>query len=95
MDFELAAEQRLFRDTPRDFVDKEIRPVAQEWEATDRYPAEIVEKMPGDPAEARRHGDEGPGVPAARAGRGAPVAVPVRRGCVPLSARSGGIDAWP
>ncbi|MEV4244254.1 acyl-CoA dehydrogenase family protein [Streptosporangium canum] len=42
---ELTQEQRLFRQTLRDFVDKDIRPVAQEWEATDRYPAEIVEKM--------------------------------------------------
>ncbi|MDL4772509.1 MULTISPECIES: acyl-CoA dehydrogenase family protein [Thermomonosporaceae] len=45
MDFELNDEQRLFRDTLRDFVDREIRPVAQEWEATDRYPTEIVETM--------------------------------------------------
>ncbi|MFE3454179.1 acyl-CoA dehydrogenase family protein [Nonomuraea sp. NPDC059194] len=42
---ELTEEQRLFRQTLRDFVDKDIRPVAQEWEAADRYPAEIVEKM--------------------------------------------------
>src|SRR6185295_1390273 len=27
------------------FVDREIRPVAQEWEATDRYPTEIVGTM--------------------------------------------------
>ncbi|MDA8370716.1 MAG: acyl-CoA dehydrogenase family protein [Nocardiopsaceae bacterium] len=45
MDFELNDEQRLFRDTLRDFADNEIRPVAQEWEATDRYPTEIVETM--------------------------------------------------
>lgn len=47
MDFELTEEQRLFRDTLRDFVDREIRPVVQEWEAADRYPAEIVETMKG------------------------------------------------
>lgn len=47
MDFELTEEQRLFRDTLRDFVDREIRPVAREWEAADRYPAEIVETMKG------------------------------------------------
>ena len=35
----------MFRDTLRDFVNKEIRPVAQEWEASGRYPAEIVEGM--------------------------------------------------
>ncbi|WP_433360079.1 acyl-CoA dehydrogenase family protein [Streptosporangium sp. CA-115845] len=45
MDFELSTEQRLFRDTLREFADKDIRPVAQEWEATDRYPTEIVDKM--------------------------------------------------
>ncbi|MET7399277.1 acyl-CoA dehydrogenase family protein [Dactylosporangium sp. NPDC005572] len=45
MDFELSDEQRQFRDVLRDFVDREIRPVAQEWEATDRYPTEIVESM--------------------------------------------------
>ncbi|MFI0371900.1 acyl-CoA dehydrogenase family protein [Actinomadura sp. 1N219] len=47
MDFELTEEQRLFRDTLRDFVDREIRPVVHEWEAADRYPAEIVETMKG------------------------------------------------
>lgn len=47
MDFELTEEQRLFRDTLRDFVDREIRPVVREWEAADRYPAEIVETMKG------------------------------------------------
>ncbi|MFC5751280.1 acyl-CoA dehydrogenase family protein [Actinomadura rugatobispora] len=45
MDFELTEEQRLFRDTLRDFVNREIRPVVREWEAADRYPAEIVETM--------------------------------------------------
>jgi alkylation response protein AidB-like acyl-CoA dehydrogenase len=45
MDFSLSEEQKLFRDTLRDFVNKEIRPVAQEWEASGRYPTEIVEGM--------------------------------------------------
>ncbi len=45
MDFEFSEEQRLFRDTIRDFVAKEIEPVASEWEATDRYPTEIVEGL--------------------------------------------------
>lgn len=45
MDFELSAEQRLFRDTIRDFVAKEIAPVAQEWEASGREPTEIVKTM--------------------------------------------------
>lgn len=45
MDFELNDTQRMFRETLRDFVDAEIRPVAAEWEASGRYPTEIVEKM--------------------------------------------------
>ena len=45
MDFELSDEQRMFRDTLRAFVDKEIVPVASEWEQSGRYPTEIVEGM--------------------------------------------------
>jgi alkylation response protein AidB-like acyl-CoA dehydrogenase len=45
VDFELTAEQRLFRQTLREFADKEIVPVAPEWERTGRYPAEIVERL--------------------------------------------------
>ncbi len=45
MDFELSAEQRMFRDSMRDFVAREITPVAQEWEREGRYPAEIIETM--------------------------------------------------
>ncbi|MGH3273884.1 MAG: acyl-CoA dehydrogenase family protein, partial [Streptosporangiaceae bacterium] len=42
MDFELTDEQRLLRQTMRAFVDEQIRPVAQEWEAAGRYPDEIA-----------------------------------------------------
>ncbi|OPG08522.1 acyl-CoA dehydrogenase family protein [Microbispora sp. GKU 823] len=45
MDFELNEEQRLFRQTLREFVDKEIVPVASEWERTGRYPEEIVRRF--------------------------------------------------
>jgi alkylation response protein AidB-like acyl-CoA dehydrogenase len=45
MDFELSDEQRMFRDTLRSFVEKEIVPVASEWEREGRYPTEIVETM--------------------------------------------------
>ena len=45
MDFELSDEQRMFRDTLRAFVDKEIVPVASEWERSGRYPTEIVDTM--------------------------------------------------
>ena len=45
MDFELTDEQRLFRQTLREFADKEIVPVASEWERAGRYPAEIVKRL--------------------------------------------------
>ena len=45
MDFTLTPEQKLFRLTLRDFVAKEIEPVAQEWEDSGRYPTEIVARM--------------------------------------------------
>ncbi len=45
MDFALTDEQQEFRDTLRRFVDKEIMPVASEWEREGRYPTEIVEHM--------------------------------------------------
>ncbi|HSR86350.1 MAG TPA: acyl-CoA dehydrogenase family protein [Streptosporangiaceae bacterium] len=45
MDFDLSDEQRLFRQTLRDFTEKEIIPVASEWERTGRYPAEIVARL--------------------------------------------------
>ncbi len=45
MNFELSDEHQMFRDTIRDFVNREIRPVAREWEHEGRYPTEIVEKM--------------------------------------------------
>jgi alkylation response protein AidB-like acyl-CoA dehydrogenase len=45
VDFELSAEQRLFRDTVRAFAESEIRPVAVEMEASGEYPEHIVGKM--------------------------------------------------
>jgi len=45
MDFEFSDEQRLFRDTIRDFVAKEIEPVASEYEANDIYPTDIIEGL--------------------------------------------------
>ena len=45
MDFTLSDEQRLYRETLRDFVDREIVPVARDWEHEGRYPTEIVESM--------------------------------------------------
>ncbi len=45
MDFKLNEDQRDFRALLREYVDKEIIPVAREWEQTDRYPTEIVKGM--------------------------------------------------
>lgn len=45
MDFELSDEHKLFRDTMRSFVNREIKPVAREYEHAGRYPTEIVETM--------------------------------------------------
>ena len=64
MDFELTDEQRLFRQTLREFADKEIVPVAPERERTGRYPTEIVSKL-------REHGLFGLNVPEEYGGLGA------------------------
>ncbi|GGK90300.1 acyl-CoA dehydrogenase family protein [Nocardia jinanensis] len=45
MDFTFTEQQRDFRSTLRAFVDKEIVPVASEYERSGRYPTEIVEHM--------------------------------------------------
>jgi len=42
VDFELNEDQREFRALLRAFVDKEIVPVARDWEHSGRYPTEIV-----------------------------------------------------
>jgi short-chain 2-methylacyl-CoA dehydrogenase len=45
MDFELSDEQRLLRDTVRDFARNEIAPVAEELDRTKAFPYELVAKM--------------------------------------------------
>jgi alkylation response protein AidB-like acyl-CoA dehydrogenase len=45
MDFTLDDDQREFRALLRSFVDREIIPVAREWEHSGRYPTEIVKGM--------------------------------------------------
>jgi alkylation response protein AidB-like acyl-CoA dehydrogenase len=45
MKFELDEDQREFKALLRTFVDKEIVPVAREWEQAGRYPTEIVDGM--------------------------------------------------
>jgi len=45
MDFTLSPEQQDYRRSLRDFVQRDIKPVAREWEQSERYPTEIVEQM--------------------------------------------------
>lgn len=45
MDFDLNEEQQQFRDLLRDFTDREIRPIAREYEHAGTYPEAVVEKM--------------------------------------------------
>ena len=45
MDFTLNEEQLEYRNVIRSFVDNEVRPVAREWELSDREPCEIIEHM--------------------------------------------------
>ena len=45
MNFELSDEQRLLRDTVRDFARNEVAPVAEELDRTKSFPYEIVAKL--------------------------------------------------
>jgi short/branched chain acyl-CoA dehydrogenase len=45
MDFELSDEQRLLRDTVRDFARSEVAPVAEELDRTKSFPYELVAKL--------------------------------------------------
>jgi short-chain 2-methylacyl-CoA dehydrogenase len=45
MDFDLTDEQRLLRDTVRDFANQEVKPVAEELDRTKTFPYELVAKM--------------------------------------------------
>ncbi len=45
MNFELSDEQRLLRDTVRDFARNEVAPVAEELDRTKSFPYELVAKM--------------------------------------------------
>jgi short-chain 2-methylacyl-CoA dehydrogenase len=45
VDFDLSDEQRLLRDTVRDFAAREVAPVAEELDRTKSFPYEIVRKM--------------------------------------------------
>jgi short/branched chain acyl-CoA dehydrogenase len=45
LDFQLTDEQRLLRDTVRDFARSEVAPVAEELDRTKAFPYDIVEKL--------------------------------------------------
>src|ERR1700722_19779312 len=45
MDFALTEEQKMIRDTARDFAAREIAPKAAELDKSGRWPTEIVAKM--------------------------------------------------
>lgn len=45
MNFELSEEQAAFRKVLQDFVQREIAPVARDWEQSGRHPTEIIEAM--------------------------------------------------
>ena len=45
MDFDLTDEQRLLRDTVRDFARQEVAPIAEELDRTKAFPYDLVRKM--------------------------------------------------
>src|SRR3954454_10825364 len=45
MNFDLSDEQRVLRETMRDFAREEVRPVAEELDRTKSFPYEIVAKL--------------------------------------------------
>jgi butyryl-CoA dehydrogenase len=45
MDFELAEEQQMVRETTRAFVEKEVKPVASRFDRQGIYPSELVKRM--------------------------------------------------
>jgi len=45
MDFDLSSEHKLFRETVRDFTDKEVTPGALERDKTHEFPHHLIDKM--------------------------------------------------
>jgi butyryl-CoA dehydrogenase len=45
MDFSLTDQQKLIRDTVRQFMEAEVRPLVKELEKNERFPAELLKKM--------------------------------------------------
>ena len=44
IDFSLSEQQKAFQKTARDFAQKEIAPVALDYDKNPRFPAEIIQK---------------------------------------------------
>src|SRR5258707_3533222 len=45
MDFSLNDHQKLIRDTVRQFMEAEVRPVVKEMEKAEKFPAEAIKKL--------------------------------------------------
>lgn len=45
MDFSLSSDQQLIRDTVRQFMETEVRPVQREYERTHKFPTEQIKKL--------------------------------------------------
>jgi butyryl-CoA dehydrogenase len=45
MDFSLSDHQLLIRDTVRDFMSTEVRPHVKDWERTDHFPLDAIQKL--------------------------------------------------
>ena len=47
MDFNLTEDQKMIRKTVRDFAEKDIKPVAKDYDQSGEFPLDIVKKMAG------------------------------------------------
>jgi alkylation response protein AidB-like acyl-CoA dehydrogenase len=47
MDFSFSDHQLLIRDTVRDFMSTEVRPHVKDWERTDHFPLDAIQKLGG------------------------------------------------
>jgi len=45
MDFSLSDHQLLIRDTVREFMNTEVRPHVKDWERTDHFPLDVIQKL--------------------------------------------------
>ena len=45
MDFSLSDHQLLIRDTVREFMNAEVRPHVKDWERTDHFPLDAIQKL--------------------------------------------------